>query len=335
MRRFRRRRFLFAAGALAAAPFARARTATGTPLLRLLYPNPHVTSDGDFRVIVARILKPLGWTVGENLEAQFFSSAGREDGLAALAERVVEEGVDVIWVAGPEAALAAARATKTIPIAFYGVGYPVEQGLVDSLAKPGRNVTGITTFAGGEWIKNLENLREIAPRLRRLARIRVETVARDIHGREFAIRDGPMDAAAPGMGFEIRKFSVSAPEDLDGAFAAIDGWRPEGLMCDFTAMTFRERQRIIDFANRNGLPSLFGALPYVRDGGLMSYGASRRWMAVHSFTFVDRILRGARPADLPVERPTRFEFLINMKTARALGLAVPQSLLLRADKVFE
>jgi putative ABC transport system substrate-binding protein len=335
MQRTRRRRFLLAAGALAAAPLARGRTPTGLPLLRLLYPNPFVTSDGDFRVNVANIMKRLDWVVGRDLEAQHFSSAGREDGLPALAESIVDEGVDVIWVAGPEAALAAARATKTIPIAFYGVGYPVEQGLVDSFAKPGRNVTGISTVAGSEWAKNLEALREIAPALRRLARIRVETVARDLHGREVVIRDTLMDAAAPGMGFEIRKFSVSAPEDLEGAFTAIREWGPEGLMCDFTAMTFRERLRIIEFANRHRLPSLFGALPYVRDGGLLAYGASRLWMAVHSFTFVDRILRGALPAELPVERPTRFELLINMKTAKALGLTVPQSLLLRADRVFE
>jgi putative tryptophan/tyrosine transport system substrate-binding protein len=335
MRRTGRRRFLLAAGALAAAPLARGRLASGMPVLRLLYPNPTITTDGDLRVIVANIMKSLGWTVGKDLEIQHFSGDGREDRLPALAGRVVEAGVDVIWVAGPEAALAAARATKTIPIAFYGVGYPVEHGLVDSLAKPGRNVTGITSVAGFEWIKNLENLREIAPGVRRLARIRVETVARDIHGREVFIRDSPLDAVAPRIGFEIRKFPVSAPEDLDGAFAAISEWRPEGLMCDFTAMTFRERLRIIDFANRHRLPSLFGALPYVRDGGLMSYGASRRWMGRHSFTFVDRILRGARPADLPVERPTRFELLFNLKTAKALGLTVPQSLLLRADRVFE
>jgi putative ABC transport system substrate-binding protein len=106
-------------------------------------------------------------------------------------------------------------------------------------------------------------------------------------------------------------------------------------MCDFTAMTFRERKRIIDFANHNGLPSLFGAWPFVRDGGLIAYAANRRWMVVHSFTFVDRLLRGARPAELPVELSTRFELLINLKTAKALGLTVPQSLLVRADRVVE
>jgi putative ABC transport system substrate-binding protein len=335
MERTRRRRFLLAAGALAASPFVRAQPPSRVPVLRLLYPNPHVTTDGDFRVAVVKIMKSLGWTAGKDLKIEYYSGDGREERLPALAERVVEGEVNVIWVGGPEAALAAAHATKSVPIAFYGVAYPVEQGLVDSLGKPGRNVTGITTFAGSEGIKNLENLREVAPALRRLARIRVETAARDIHGREIVIRDTAVDAAAQGMGFQMRKFPVSAPEDLDGAFAAIAEWRPEGLMCDFTAMTFRERLRIIDFANRHRLPSLFGAFPYVRDGGLMSYGASRRWMAVHSFTFVDRILRGASPADLPVELPTRFELLINLRTAKALGLSVPQSLLLRADRVFE
>lgn len=335
MRRSRRRVLLLATAVLAAAPFARAQAPDRLLALGLLFPNPTTSADADAREYIPRWLKALGWVDGKNLRLEFASAEGREERLPALAGKLVAKGVDAIWVAGTEAALAAARATESIPIAFYGVGHPVEQGLVESLAKPGRNVTGITSIAGLEWGKGLEALREIAPSLRRLARIRVQTVARHVSGHEVSIRDNSTEADAQRMGFEVRRFGVAAPEDLDGAFTAILESRPEGLMCDFTAMTFRERHRIIGFANRNRLPSLFGALPFVRDGGLVSYAASRSWMAQHSFTFVDRILRGARPADLPVELPTRFELLVNLKTAKALGLTVPESILLRADRVYE
>jgi len=333
MQRTDRRRFLLGAGALAAAPLARART---PPVLALLYPNPAVTSDGDLRVNVARIMAGLGWVVGKDLEARHYSADGREERLPALAERVVREGPDIIWVAGPEAAIAAARATQTIPIAFYGVGFPIEHGLVDSFAKPGRNVTGITSIAGNEWSKCLQALREIVPGIRSVAYISVTTVRNNVGGGEVRIRDFWVEGSTAGTGIDIVRYPVTAPEDLEGAFEAIrKARRPDALMCDFTAMTFRERMRIIDFANRSRLPSLFGAWPFVRDGGLIAYAANRRWMAVHSFTFVDRILRGARPAELPVEQPTRFELAVNLRTARALGLTVPDSLLVRADRVVQ
>jgi putative ABC transport system substrate-binding protein len=335
MQRTRRRRFLLAAGALAAAPLARAQAPARIPRLGLLYPNPTISADGDARKFMARWLEALGWTVGRNLLVEHASGDGREDRLPALAGQLVQKGVDVIWVAGPEAALAAARATRSIPIAFYGVGYPVEQGLVESLAKPGRNVTGLTAIAGLEWGKCLEALREIVPAARQLSWIRVQTVMRNVSGGEFHVADRAIDPHAARLGFEIRRVPVSAPEDLDAAFAAIREARPEALACDFTAMTFRERHRIVGFANHHRLPSAFAAWPFVQAGGLISYAASRAWMAQHSFTFVDRILRGERPADIPVERPSRFELLVNLKTAKALGLTVPQSLLLRADRVIE
>jgi len=335
MQRTRRRRFLLTAAALTVAPLARAQPPERLPALGLLFPNPTTSADADAREYIPRWLKALGWVEGRNIRLEFASAEGREERLPALADSLVAKGVDAIWVAGTEAALAAARTTESIPIAFYGVGHPVEQGLVESLAKPGRNVTGITSIAGLEWGKGLEALREIVPSLRRLARIRVLTVARHVSGREVSIRDNSTEADALRMGFEIRRFGVAAPEHLDGAFAAILESRPEGLMCDFTAMTFRERHRIVGFANRNRLPSLFGALPFVRDGGLVSYAADRSWMAQHSFTFIDRILRGARAADLPVELPTRFELLVNLGTARALELTVPESILLRADRVYQ
>jgi len=332
MRRTRRREFLLAAAALAAAPFARARSAR-VPTLGLLYPNPFVTHAGDSRVYMAKWLAALGWTAGKDLRAVHLSAEGREDRLEALAQELVRMRPDVIWVAGPEAALAAARATKEIPIAFYGVGFPVEQELVESLARPGRNVTGITALAGTEWAKCLEILREIVPSARRLAWIRVQTVMRTVSGRELRLGEFLVEPYAEKLGFEIERHYVSAPEDLEGAFDGIRRGRPDAYACDFTAMTYRERHRLVDFANFHRLPSAFGASPFIEAGGLLSYAANRGWMAQHSFTFVDRILRGERPAEIPVERPSRFELLVNAKTAKMLGISLPQSLLLRADRV--
>jgi putative tryptophan/tyrosine transport system substrate-binding protein len=329
MQRTRRRQFLLAAGALAAAPLARAQARL--PRLALLYPNPFITSAGDSRVFMAKWLEQLGWVAGKDLEVEHFSGDGREDRLPALAEEIVRKGADAIWVAGPEAALAAARATQTIPIAFYGVAFPVEHGLVDSFARPGRNVTGLASLAGTEWVKCLEVLREIVPAATRVSWIKVSTVMRTVSGGEFR----SVDPQAKQLGFEIERHRVSTPEDLETAFDAIRRSSPDALGCDFTAMTYRERHRIVDFANFHRLPSIYGATPFVQAGGLVSYAASRAWMSRHSFTFVDRILRGEQPAGIPVELPSRFELLVNAKTARMLGLSLPQSLLLRADRVFE
>ena len=335
MQRTRRRRFLLAASALAAAPFARARVADTLQRVGLLFPSPMRTSEGSAVDFFSGILKELGWIAGQNLEVEYASGDGHEDRMPALAASLVQKPIDVIWTAGPEAAVAAARATRSIPIVFYGVAFPVEQGLVDSLAKPGRNVTGLASIAGAERAKGLEVLLEIAPGLRRLVWLSVETVARTVSGEEMRIRTTAFESEAVALGFEVRKYPVSTPADLDAAFAAMLQASPQALYCDFTAMTIRERHRIAEFASRNRLPAVYGAWRFVEAGGLLSYGPNRGWMFRHSFTFVDRILRGARPADLPVEFPTRFELVINLKTARALGLSVAQSVLLRADKVFE
>jgi putative ABC transport system substrate-binding protein len=335
MQRTMRRRFLLAAAAMAAAPLVRAQAPARLPTLGLLYPNPFVTGSGDSRVFMANWLEALGWVVGKNLHVVHLSADGREERLPGLAEQLVRQQPDVIWVAGPEAALAAARATRTIPIAFYGVGFPVEHELVESLARPGRNITGLTALAGTEWGKCLEALREIAPGTRRISWIRVQTVMRTVSGGEFRTGEALVDPQAERLGFEIERHRVSTPEDLEVAFGAVRKVRPEAFASDFTAMTYRERHRIVDFANYHRLPSAFGATPFIQAGGLVSYAANRAWMAQHSFTFVDRILRGARPADIPVERPNRFELFINLRTARSLGLAVPQPLLLRADEVIE
>ena len=190
------------ASALAVPSLACAQTVARTPTLGLLYPNPSVTPQGTALDFFSAWLKQLGWSVGGNLAVENASGEGREDRLSSLAAALVEKRVDVIWAAGPEAALAAARATQTIPIAFYGVGFPVEQGLVNSLSRPGRNVTGLASFAGSERAKGVELLREIAPSPKRLSWIQVDTVAQTLKGDKVRVEGQNVADVALRTGFE-------------------------------------------------------------------------------------------------------------------------------------
>jgi putative ABC transport system substrate-binding protein len=261
-----RRRFLLTslAGAIAAPLAAEAQRPAKVPTLGLLYPSPSSGPEGAALDFFSARLKKRGWIVGETVALENASAEGREDRLPALAEALVAKRVDVIWAAGPEAAVAAARATKTIPIVFYRVAYPVEQGLVDSLARPGRNVTGHASLAGAESIKGMEILREIVPGATRLAAIAVATVVRTVLGGEYRGGRQVIDSAMASLGFEARTYWVSNREDFDAVFAAIIDARAQAILVDFTALTIRERQRIVDFSNRNRLPGVFGASEFVK-----------------------------------------------------------------------
>ena len=321
-------------GAVAAptCTLAQLRKAARPPVLGLLYPNP--TSATVSAAIRAR-LKELGWIEGENLLIEEASSEGNSDRLAALAVELVRKRVHVIWTAGPEAALAAARATGSIPIAFYGVGFPVEQGLVDSLARPGRNVTGLAAFAGSEGGKGLEILREIVPTAKRLAVVTTASAVATLAGGEYQVPVNRLESTAATLGFETRTFAVSRSEDFEAAFAKILEMRAHAVRFDHTGLTFRERRRIADFASGSRLPSVGAVKEFVEAGGLLAYGADRTWMVMRSFDHVDKLLRGARPAELPVELPSKFELTLNRKTAEALGVTIPQTVLLRADEVIQ
>jgi putative ABC transport system substrate-binding protein len=334
MGKVRRRQLLIAAGGLLAAPFARPQ-APRLATVGLLYPNASSTPQGTAQDYFSGILKKLGWSVGSDVVLEHASGEGSEARLPALAQELVSKNVDVIWAAGPEAAVAAARATKRIPIAFYGAAYPVESELVESLARPGRNVTGLASVAGAGYAKVLELLRELAPGATRLAWIRVETVHWSVSGKRVRVTEEATFANASKLGFEVASFPVSRREDFDAAFAAILAARAHAVLSDFTALTFRERHRIAEFANRNRLPSVSSPKVFAEAGYLASHGPDRGSMIEYSFTYVDKILRGARPSELPVELPSRYELAVNLKTARLLGLAVPQPILVRADRVIE
>ena len=281
-------------------------------------------------------LRKKGWILGDNLLVEPAFAGMKAERLAGLAEERVRKRVDVIETFGADAAMAAACATQTIPILFSGVLLPVEQGLIDSFGRPGRNLTGQAIYTGLEVsLKRLEYLRQIAPEARRLAwlwradLLSVETVA----GSRIDVA-ALLDAGVKGLGFESRFFPFLTPQDLDAAFDAIAAWRAQALnVAGATAV----RKRIAEFALRHRLPS--GSFDrVVEPGELLSYGGSESEsdaMTLRFAEFADRILRGASPAGIAVERPSRYELVINLKTAKALGLTIPPSLLARADEVIQ
>jgi putative tryptophan/tyrosine transport system substrate-binding protein len=317
------------------APLAETQQAGKARTLGILSPYSAPPPEQRGRGLIGMRLKELGWIEGQSLLIESAFAEGREDRLPELAEMLVHRRVDVIWTVGPSAAVAAARATKTIPIVFWGVGSPVEMGLISGFARPGGNVTGVAFSQGVEIIgKQLEFLKQISPGTKRLAWISDPEAGRTVSGGE-AVVPPILEDAARILGLEIRRYPVRRPEDFDAVFAAAVAWRVQGLGAYVSPLLLRERKRIVEFANRHRLPSSFGIKDFVEVGGLLSYAPDTPTTVLQSVVYIDRILRGTRPADLPVEQPTKFELVINLKTATALGLTIPQSLLVRADEIIQ
>lgn len=328
-----RRKFLLAAGALAASPLARAQPRR-LPVIGELSPMPPQTREVRAKRAWVVRLRELGWVEGETYRHVGANSEG-EAGLGERAEFLVRSRVDLIYAIGPEAAVAAARATKTIPIVFWGVPYAVEQGLVASLARPGGNVTGTAWQAGpGVDAKRLEVLREIAPNDRRLAHISVPTAVTTVSGAKFSYPP-TMRLAAAELGYEMREFPIATSSDVEPAFAGVLAWKAQSATVAATMLTVREVKRLVGFALRNQLPASYGSRWFVEAGGLVSYGVPTDPPGYRLGEFMDKILRGANPGSLPVDVPRDYETIVNLKTARALGLIVPQAVLLRATKVIE
>jgi putative ABC transport system substrate-binding protein len=298
--------------------------------LGLLTPMAAPGPDAPVRVNVIGRLRELGWIEGQNLKIEGAYAEGREERLPQLADDLVRRRVDVIWTTGPLAALAAKRATTTIPVVFWGVSFPVELGIVSNIARPGGNITGMAMSPGVELLgKQLEFLRQIAPAARRLAWI-LPAEGVGTTGLRAALEE-----AARGLGFELGFYVADRSEDFDPAFAAMLAARTQAIATLGNPLTWRERMRIIEFANRNRLPSAFGTKGFVPAGGLVSYSPDVAATMRQSALYIDKIFRGARPGDLPVEQPSKYELVINQGTAKALGLTVPQSLLLLADEVIQ
>ena len=273
-------------------------------------------------------LGELGWMEGRTITIEYRWSEGREERFAEIAAELVRLKVDVILTSGTPEVLAAKQATSVIPIVFATAGDPVGNGLIASLARPGGNVTGMSLQSNDTAGKRVELLREVVPSLRRLA------ILANV-GNPFSVLElGEAQAAARALGLEVDTLEIRRPEDIAPAFEALKG-RAQALYVCADGLVNANRIRINTLALSVRLPTIHGYRDYVEAGGLMSYGANLPDLFRRSADYVDKILRGAKPADIPVEQPTKFDLVINLTTAKALGLDVPSSLLARADEVIE
>src|SRR5262245_12990403 len=274
-------------------------------------------------------LQGLGYVEGQNLVVEGRFAEGRLDRLPEFAAELVRLRVDVIVIQGTPAGFAAKSATSTIPIVFAAISDPVGVGIVKSLARPGGNITGTSLMASELSAKRLELLHSVAPRLSRVA------ILWDSSNPGMALRVQETEIAAKQS--QVALFSVGPRNavELEAAFAELVKQRPDALLVTVEPFTRRHLARILEFCSSHRIPSMFEESSYVEAGGLMSYGPDLREIFRRAAVYVDKILKGAKPADLPVEQPTKFELVINLKTAKALGLTIPQSLLLRADHVIQ
>ena len=297
-------------------------------LLYTITPTFDPASDPVTRALVDG-LRAHGYELGRNVMLEFRSAQGNPERLPELAAELVRLKVDVLVTGATAATLAAREATRTTPIVMFNVADPVAAGLVASLARPGGNITGLSANAAETSAKRVQLLQEAVPRLSRVA------VLWNSSFKAMALGFQQIEIAAPSLGVTVQSVRVSGSDDFDRAFAAIGQGRPGGLIVLYGPMRGNDLPRIVEFVTRNRLPTVFELGQGIRGGGLMEFGANRTDMARGVGAYVDKIANGVKPADLPIEDPTRFELIVNLKAARTLGLTIPQSLLMRADRVAE
>ena len=273
-------------------------------------------------------MRELNYVEGRNLIVRRAFADGKADRMRGLVADLVQAKVDAIVTTSTLETLAAKRATSTIPIVMTVVPDPVEQGLVASLARPGGNITGLTSVVPGISQKYVELLREAVPLASRFAVVGAPNSPFPEIRRE-------LQAAARHFGITVSFIEIKGPDDFDPALARAKKDGAGGIIAALGAFTYAHRVKLVQLALKHRLPGIYWARDYVEPGGLMSYGASFDDVGRRAAYFVDRILKGAKPADLPVEQPTKFELVINLRTAKALGLTIPQTLLVRADQVIE
>ena len=328
-----RRRFIeVIAGGLVAAPLAaEAQQAVKIARIGFLTPNmaaspPHV------REAFLQGLRDLGYVEGRNVVIEYRDAEGKSERFPALAAELVALKVDVIVAPGTPAALAAKQATRTLPIVFPIAGDPVTSGLVTSLARPGGNVTGLSILDPDLVGKCLEQLKQAVPGVSGVA---VLWQPGGLGERTDKDMLKGAEVAASALGVRLQFVEARGPADFDRAFSEMTRARAGALTVLPSTMFLHERRRLVDLAARNRLPAVYPWREAVDAGGLMAYGANIADLFRRAATYVDKILKGAKPADLPVEQLTKFELVINLKTAKALGLTIPQSVLGRADQVIE
>jgi putative ABC transport system substrate-binding protein len=271
-------------------------------------------------------LQDLGYVEGRNIAIERRSAEGKPERMQDLAADLVRLRVDVIVTATTAATQAAQRATTTIPIVFALADEPVELGLVTSIAKPGGNITGLTGLIAEITAKRLELLKEVSPRVKRVA-----VLWGPYPFSAAVLRE--VESASHTLGLTLREIEVREAIELDSAFARMTAWRAEALLVLPHPMFVAQRTRLAELAAKHRLPSTYHQKGFVEVGGLMSYGPDVAHMSRRAAGYVDRILKGAKPGELPVQQPTKFELVINLKTAKALGITIPQSILLQADEV--
>ena len=288
-------------------------------------------SAGAFPALPAFVegLRRLGWVEGKNVVFIARSGENRLDRLSPLAMELVQLNVDVIVTVGTLAPLAAKQATTTIPIVMASAGDPVGSGLVDSLARPGGNLTGLSLMNPDTGGKRLELLKELRPGISRVA------ILWNATNPNAALVMKETTTAGGTLGLELQPFEVTGPNDIEGTLENAKRYQPDALIVVEDPLTVSSQKQIIDFAGTNGIPAIYGLREFVQAGGLMAYGASLSDLRQRAASYVDKILKGAKPADLPIQQPTKFELIINLKAARALGVEVPATLVSRADEVIE
>jgi putative tryptophan/tyrosine transport system substrate-binding protein len=274
-------------------------------------------------------LRDRGYVPGRDVEIQYRFAEGREDELDRLARELVERNVAIVVAAGNQATRAARSASRAVPIVMAVANDPVASGFVTSLARPGGNITGTTLLSSTLVGKRLELLKQTLPNVLRVAVL----MNKENPGHAAAWKETL--AAATMLRLEVQPFEVQGAAAFDDAFARIVKGRAEAVVLFEDAMFLTERVRLVALAAKVGLPAIYGQRNSVDEGGLMSYGPSVVDGYRNAATFIDKILKGAKPGDLPIEQPTKFELVINLKTAKMLGITIPQSLLLRADYVIE
>ena len=329
MSQVRRRQFLIVAGALLAAPLAaEAQQPAKVPRIGFLG-NSTAALEANLVGPFREGLRDLGYVEGRTILIDYRWAEGKYERFPALVGELIAQKVDVIVTAGTPAALAVKRATTSIPLVMVAVGDPVGSGLVASLARPGGKLTGLVSIAPDLEGKRLELLTKVVPKLSHVAFLLNPANAFHVTSEKQA------RAAATALHLKVDFVAVRAESEFDRAFQAIANQRPGALVMFADRLFLHHRDRIVDFAARNRLPTVYAYSELVEAGGLMSFGPSYPGMHRRAAYFVDRILKGIKPADLPMEQPMEFELIVNHNAAKALGLAIPQSILLRADRVIE
>jgi putative ABC transport system substrate-binding protein len=287
-------------------------------------------SDASYaQAVFSEALQELGWIEGKNIAFQHRYAHDRTGRLSELAAELVGLNVDIIVTFGALASLYAKMATLTIPIVMIAAGDPVASGLVASLVRPGRNVTGLTMLLTDLTAKQLEILKDALPHATRIGVLWSPTPA----SRALALK--AVETAREKLGVQLDVVPARTVEDFNGAFATMARERIGGLLVVASSLTRAQHTLLAELALKHRLPGMFGTKDYVEAGGLLSYAPDYRHLTREAATYIDKILKGAKPAELAVQQATKFELVINLKTAKALGLTIPQSILLRADEVLE